>query len=313
MAEKPTGPFKGVIAPVATPFDQDGAPDSAKFVEHATWLIEDGCHGLAPFGTTSEGNAIGLDERMELLEDLVEAGIEPKQLMPGTGMCSVADTVMLNQHAVDLGCPGVLMLPPFYYKNPSDEGLLRYFAEVIEQTDDDDLRIYLYHIPQMSSVGFSLDLIRRLREEFPDTVVGLKDSSGDWANMQAMLDAFPGFDLFPGSEGYLLKGLQAGTAGVISASANVNARSMRVVYDAWERGDVSAAEEEQVKVSAVRAGVQAHPLVPVVKAMIAHYRDDPMWAVPRPPLETLDADVASAAIAALEDETGFRMRISIGA
>ena len=125
--------FSGVIAPVLTPFGEDGAPDLDRFVEHCEWLMEDGCTALAPFGTTSEGNSIGLDERMEMLEELVDAGIDPKKLMPGTGTCSVADAIILTEHAVDLGCGGVLMLPPFYYKNPSEEGLFRFFAEVIEE------------------------------------------------------------------------------------------------------------------------------------------------------------------------------------
>ena len=137
MADTPI--FSGVIAPVVTPFGEDGAPDLDRFVEHCEWLLEDGCTALAPFGTTSEGNSLGLDERMEMLEELVDSEIDPKKLMPGTGSCSVSDAIVLTEHAVDLGCGGVLMLPPFYYKNPSEEGLFRFFAEVIEEVADDAL------------------------------------------------------------------------------------------------------------------------------------------------------------------------------
>src|SRR5262245_13090449 len=224
--------FSGVIAPVLTPFGDDGAPDPDRFVEHAEWLMEEGCTALAPFGTTSEANSLGLDERIEILEELVDAGIDPAKLMPGTGVCSLTDTVILTEHAVDVGCAGVLMLPPFYYKNPSEEGLFRYFSEVIEEVADDRLKIYLYHIPPVSQVGFSLGLIGRLRKEFPDVVVGLKDSSGDWNNMKAILETYPDFELFPGSELYLLEGLRHGSCGVISATANVAARQMRKLYDA---------------------------------------------------------------------------------
>ena len=119
---------------------------------------------------------------------------------------------MLTKHAVDLGCGGVLMLPPFYYKAPSEEGLFRFFAEVIEEVGDDRLKVYLYHIPPVAQVGFSLPLIGRLIKEFPETVVGLKDSSGDWSNTAAILDAYPGFEVFPGSEVFLLDGLQQGRA-----------------------------------------------------------------------------------------------------
>src|SRR5215813_8033972 len=173
MQKKAT--FCGVIAPVLTPFGEDGGPDAERFVEHCQWLMATGCTALAPFGTTSEGNSLGLDERMELLEDLVDGGIEPSKLMPGTGACSLGDAVVLSRHAVDLGCGGVLMLPPFYYKAPSEEGLFRFFAEVIEGVGDDRLKIYLYHIPPVAQVGFSLPLIGRLLREFPKTVVGLKD------------------------------------------------------------------------------------------------------------------------------------------
>ena len=190
--------FSGVIAPVVTPWGEDGAPDLDRFVEHCEWLLEEGCTALAPFGTTSEGNSLGLDERMEMLEELVDSGVDPKKLMPGTGACSVSDAIILTEHAVEMGCGGVLMLPPFYYKSPSEEGLFRFFAEVIEEVGDDALKIYLYHIPPVAQVGFPLSLIGRLIKEFPKSVVGLKDSSGDWSNTKAILDAFPNFEVVPG-------------------------------------------------------------------------------------------------------------------
>ena len=143
--------------------------------------------------------------------------------MPGTGTCSLADAIVLTKHAVDLGCGGVLMLPPFYYKAPSEEGLFRFFAETIEEVGDDQLKVYLYHIPPVAQVGFSLPLIGRLIKEFPDIVVGLKDSSGDWSNTAAILETYPGFEVFPGSEIFLLDGLRKGAAGCISATCNVSA------------------------------------------------------------------------------------------
>lgn len=300
--------FEGIIAPVLTPFGEDGTPDSERFVEHAQWLLDDGCHALAPFGTTSEGNSIGLDERMELLEDLVDAGIEPAALMPGTGTCSVADTVMLTQHALDLGCGGVLMLPPFYYKNPSEEGLFRYFAEVIEETADENLGIYLYHIPQVAGVGFSVPLVKRLNEEFPDTIIGLKDSSGDWYNMQALLTEVPNLELFPGSELYLLDGLRNGAAGVISATANVAAAKMRALYDNY---DSETADALQADISAQRKAIQSFPMIPVLKAIMAHYRNDPGWAAVRPPFEQLSSAEAERAIVMLAQEHGLKPNIAL--
>ena len=296
--------FSGVIAPALTPFGEDGAPDPDRFVDHCEWLLEDGCTGLAPFGTTSEANSLGLDERMELLEELIDAGIDPAKLMPGTGTCSTADTAILTQHAVDLGCGGVLMLPPFYYKNPSEEGLFRYFADVIDEVGDDRLRVYLYHIPPVAQVGFPLSLIGRLRSEFPEVVVGLKDSSGDWSNMAAILEAYPGFELFPGSELYLLQGLRAGAVGTISATANIAARSMREVFDNWQTAGADALQD---KVSALRKTVQSYPVIPLLKALISRYREDEAWAELRPPFVAMPKADADKAIKVLAEEHGFTL------
>ena len=302
--------FSGVIAPVVTPFGEDGGPDLDRFVEHCEWLLNDGCTGLAPFGTTSEGNSVGLDERMELLEELVDAEIDPKKLMPGTGACSLADAIILTEHAVDLGCGGVLMLPPFYYKNPSEEGLYRFFAEVIEEVADDALRVYLYHIPPVAQVGFPLPLIERLRKAFPNTVVGLKDSSGDWSNTKAILDAFPGFEVFPGSEVFLLDGMRNGGSGCISATANVSARAIRNLYDNWQGPD---ADRLQAEVTALRKAIQSYPMIPVLKSLIAHYREDPGWAAVRPPFTELPAEEVAKAVRQLADAHGFRLDFAAAA
>lgn len=296
--------FSGVIAPALTPFGEDGSPDPDRFVEHCEWLLEDGCTGLAPFGTTSEANSLGLDERMELLEELIDAGIDPAKLMPGTGTPSTTDTAILTQHAVDLGCGGVLMLPPYYYKNPSEEGLFRFFADVIDEVGDDRLRVYLYHIPPVAQVGFSLPLISRLRAEFPEVVVGLKDSSGDWSNMQAILEAFPDFELFPGSELFLLQGLRAGAVGTISATANIGARAMRDLFDNWQSADADALQD---KISAMRKTVQGYPVVPLLKSVIAHYRDDEGWSEVRPPFVAMPKADADKAVRELAEKHGFTL------
>jgi 4-hydroxy-tetrahydrodipicolinate synthase len=296
--------FSGVIAPVLTPFGEDGNPDEGRFIEHAQWLLEEGCTALAPFGTTSEANSLGLEERIELLEELVDDGIDAARLMPGTGTCSLADTLTLTAHAVELGCGGVLMLPPFYYKGPSEEGLFRFFAEVIEGVGDDRLKVYLYHIPPVAQVGFSLPLIGRLIKEFPGTVVGLKDSSGDWSNTAAILAAHPSFEVFPGSEVFLLDGLKHGAKGCISATCNVSAAAIRKVYDSWQTPE---AERLQAGITALRKSIQAYPMIPALKAVIAHYRDDPGWASVRPPFVPLPAAEAEKAIRTLAEAHGFTL------
>jgi 4-hydroxy-tetrahydrodipicolinate synthase len=293
--------FAGVMAPVLTPFGEDGAPDADRFVEHCEWLIGEGCTALAPFGTTSEGPSLGLDERMELLEDLADS-VDPALLMPATGSPSLTDAIALTQHAVDIGCGGVLVLPPYYFKQPTDDGLFRFYSELIEEVADDRLRLYLYNFPRMTAVPLSMELIARLLTAYPDQIAGLKDSSGDIANTKAVIAAFPSLEVFSGSEALLAETLAAGGAGCISASANVAAGQIRQLYDDLQRGE---AGESSARVAAIRGAIQRQPLIPFLKAIVAHYREDPQWRVVRPPLETMPEGVAAAAIRALADEHGL--------
>ena len=178
------------------------------------------------------------DERISLLDALVAAGIDPSRMMPGTGCCSISETVALTAHAVKHRCAGVLMLPPFYYKNVSEEGLYRYFSEVVQRVGDARLRIYLYHIPPVAIVGITPRLVERLLKAYPSAIAGMKDSSGDWNNTKTFLDAFAetapsartGFDVFVGSETFLLANMRNGGAGTISATANVNPAAIYELY-----------------------------------------------------------------------------------
>ena len=181
--------IRGVLAPVVTPFRADLSPDRERFIRHCRWLLSQNC-GLAPFGTTSEANSMSTDERISLLDALVAAGIDPSRMMPGTGCCSITETVALTTHAVQHGCAGVLMLPPFYYKDVSEEGLYRYFSEVVQRVSDARLRMYLYHIPPVAMVGITPGLVERLLKAYPNAIAGMKDSSGDWNNTKTFLDAF---------------------------------------------------------------------------------------------------------------------------
>ena len=227
----------GVLAPVVTPFKADLAPDPERFVKHCQWLLSQNC-GLAPFGTTSEANSMSKDERMSLLDALVAADIDLSRVMPGAGCCSITETVELTAHAVRHGCAGVLMLPPFYYKDVSEEGLYRYFSEVVQRVGDARLRTYLYHIPPVAVVGITPNLVERLLKAYPSATAGMKDSSGDWDNTKTFLDAFAGescqsgsdFDMFVGSESFLLANMRNGGAGTISATANVNPAAINALY-----------------------------------------------------------------------------------
>src|SRR3989442_10549937 len=181
--------IRGVLAPVVTPFKADLAPDRERFIAHCNWLLSQNC-GLAVFGTNSEANSLSMEERAMLLDELVAAGVDPSRMMPGTGCCSIMETVKLTARAVGNGCAGVLMLPPFYYKDVSEEGLYRYFSEVVQRVGDARLKIYLYHIPPVAVVGITTGLVERLLKAYPNVIAGMKDSSGDWNNTKTFLDAF---------------------------------------------------------------------------------------------------------------------------
>src|SRR5437773_7834323 len=281
----PAQPFAGVLVPVLTPFTPAGEPDTGRFVAFCRWLLDQGADGLAIFGTTSEANSMSAGERRALLDRLIAAGVPAAKLMPGAGACSITEAATLIRHAVGHGVGGVLMLPPFYYKGMDDDGLFAFFSAVIDRVGSSALRMFLYHIPPQTVLGLSLDLVGRLIKAYPQTVVGLKDSSGDWNNTAALLDRFPGFAVFPGSEVFLLEALRKGGAGCITASGNVNVPGIRKLYDDW-RGP--QADVLQAEITALRQALQAYPMVPALKRIVAHYHNDPAWAAVRPPLVPLE-------------------------
>lgn len=295
--------FTGVLVPASTPFNTDLQPDSDRFNIFCKWLLSEGANGLAIFGTTSEANSVGLSDRMRLTEGVIEAGVPASKLLPGTGTCALADTVMMTKHAVELGCGGVLVLPPFYYKNPSDDGLFASFAEVVERVGDARLQLYLYHFPQMAGVGIPHAVIERLVKAYPDQIAGLKDSSGDWTNTESIIRNFPGLHTFPSSEARAVDALKIGGAGCISASANINVRPIRALIDVWDQPEMEA---QNAEVSAVRKIMEGYPIVPAVKAVLAHFSGDAEWETVAPPLTRLSDDQKSGLVSALTD-SGFSL------
>jgi 4-hydroxy-tetrahydrodipicolinate synthase len=281
-----TSKLAGVLAPVITPFDARFRPDAKRFIAHCQWLLERDV-GLSPFGSSSEGNSLSVEEKIDLLDQLVDAGLPPSKMMPGTGCCALPDSIRLTRRAVELGCAGVLMLPPFFYKGLSDDDLYGYFSEVIESVGDSSLKIYLYHIPHVSNVPITLTLIERLLKDFPANIAGTKDSSGDWDNMRAVLENFQpqGFDMFTGHDDYLLATLRMQGKGCILGSANFNPRQSVGLYRDFTGDD---AERQQEALSAVWAVIQSYPVFPAMKAALAGVTGDRAWRRPRPPLSALD-------------------------
>ena len=288
---------RGVYSPVVTPFSNDLQPDHNRFLRHCRWLIEQDV-GLAVFGTNSEANSLAVDEKKRLLDTLVSAGLPVDRIMPGTGCSALTDSVELTRHAVAAGCCHVLMLPPFYYKSVSDEGLFRSYAEIIERVGSDALRIYVYHIPQVSQVPLGLELIERLLKAYPRIIAGVKDSSGDWRHTQAMLERFQpqGFDVFAGSETFLLATMRGGGAGCITATGNVNPAAIVDLYRNWQAADADARQQALDDIRAVFARFQ---MIPALKSAIGIYSHDDDWGTVRPPLVALTTAQRAALKAAL--------------
>lgn len=277
---------RGIYAAAISPFREDGSLDAAKLVKYCQYLTtEGGCDGVAPTGTTGEGNSISFRQRMDLAGVFADAGFDPARAIFGTGACATQDAIDLSKAALDAGFPNVLVLPPFYYKNPSDEGLFRYFAQLIENVGDDRLRVYLYHFPQMSATPIPVDLAVRLKREFGPVVAGLKDSSGDMSQALAFADATGGvdadFDVYPSSEAFLFEGLEGGCAGIISGSTNAFANH---VQQARKDGSDS---EAFALVKKARAIASKYPLMAAMKQMEAWRTGDESWTRMAPPLVPL--------------------------
>lgn len=292
-----------VLTPVLTPFREDLSPDARLLETHCRWLLSQGS-GLAIFGTNSEGNSLAVEEKIELMDFLTEAGLPAARMMPGTGSCALPDAIRLSAHATRLGCGGVLMLPPFYYKAPADEGLYRFVSEVIEGVGSDALRIYLYHIPPVAQVGFSLDLIERLVRDYPDTVVGMKDSSGDFGHTRAVLERFPGWGTYCGNEMDLAEAMRLGAAGCISATCNVNAGRIVELSKNWDAPDASA---KQDGLNALRRAVATQPMIPALKSLAGRYHGSGTLRIVRPPLVALTPEQERDLFAAV-DGFDFSMR-----
>lgn len=276
--------YGGVNAAVLTPMTRDLSPDLDRMEAHCRWLLKNGCNGLAILGTTGEANSFGVGERIAVMEGLVQRGIPAKKLMPGTGTTALTDTVLLTRKAAELGCPGALLLPPFYYKNPSDDGLFTYFSEVVQRVGG-EIRLFLYNFPQQSAVPLGIDLIARLLKAFPGVIKGVKDSSGNWDNTRGYVENFArdGFEVYAGDDSLLLTNLKAGGAGCITAASNLNcAAGARVYADRDERA--------QLVLAATRKAVTSVPLIPGLKSLVARNTGDAGWKTIRPPHLPLTAE-----------------------
>jgi len=299
--------LKGLISPILTPFNKDLSIATDLYIDLAKRLLsEGGCAGLAPFGTTGEALSVGIEERITALDALINAGVDPKVMIPGTGLTNLVDTARLTRHAVERGCLGAMILPAFYFKGVSDDGLFSYFSRLIEMVDHPDLRIYLYHIPQVSGVGLSIDLVRRLHDAYPETVVGIKDSSGDWENTKALL-SIDGLITYPGAELPVIDAIRLGAPGCISATANLNGRRIAEVIDLCHQGEWEKAEARHQDVRGIRLLFQDYAPIPAQKALLARALDEPRWNTLRPPLMAMAEDKVVVLEEALSAKFDFKV------
>jgi 4-hydroxy-tetrahydrodipicolinate synthase len=277
----------GVLTAALTPLDKDLNCHYAQLVIHLQWLLKRGNDGITLLGTTGEANSFSVDERKRILDAVIGAGIPPDKLLVGTGCCSVTDTAMLTRHAWSHNVGGILLLPPFYYKNISDTGLETYISALLDKVGENKIEIYLYHFPQLTGVPFTTKFTERIVSKYQENIVGMKDSGGDWSHMEEVITAIPGFRLYTGNEKFLLPMLKAGGAGCISASANLTSPEAAVVYEAWKNG---GGEKEQDRLSMLREVLESYPAIGTLKYVFAKLSGNKDWLNVRPPNVIISSD-----------------------
>ena len=292
---KPAAPVHGLWCAMLTPLNTAGGVDHGLLVAHAKSLLARGVDGVAPFGTTGEGQSFSVAEREAGIDALLAGGIPGEGLVAATGCAALPETIALTRHGVQAGCAACLVLPPFFWKDASDEGLFAWYAQVIEAVGDARLRVYLYHIPQVSGTPLSVDLIARLAAAFPGIIAGVKDSAGNWDNTQALLDRVPQLAILVGHEPHLPRLLRAGGAGTICGVANVFPELVRALFSP----DVTPADEQRV-VTFIEIAFR-QPFLAGFKALLAEQTRNPAWRSVRAPLLPLPADSRRALLAALRD------------
>lgn len=287
----------GIWPALLTPLDARLDIDHARFAAHAHALLAAGCGGLTPFGTTGEGPSFSVAERIAAVDALVASGVPGERLLVSTSCAALPDTLALTRHALAIGAWGVLMLPPFYLKGVSDQGIVDAYAWVLDQAADPRLRVMLYHIPQVAGVGLSHAVIAELLRRYPGTIVGIKDSAGDRAHALALADAFmPGLTVHVGHEPDLPTLGRRGSTGAVSGIANLMPRTVRRLV---LQPDDAATPAALARVEALLAALRGQALIPALKGLMALLHGDAAWLRVRPPLVALD----QGALAALRSAT----------
>jgi 4-hydroxy-tetrahydrodipicolinate synthase len=272
--------FNGIYAASLTPLHTDGTCDYDAYADHCKDLIAQGCSGVVLFGTTGEGPSFSVVERQEGIQAIVERGVDPKKIIVSVGCPSIEDTVKLTEAALSAKCAAVLMMPPYFFKNVSDQGIISFYREVIQKVNNPDLKVFLYHIPQFSGVRISLDVIRTLSGEFPNTVIGMKESEGNFELVMAILNEFPHFQLLVGNETMIADAVSLGAAGGVSGIANICPQLICSLYKGKER---------QHEIEAFMGILKGHHFIPATKSVLEQKKGAP-WSLLRPPLAPLTSE-----------------------
>jgi 4-hydroxy-tetrahydrodipicolinate synthase len=299
-------PLTGVFAATVTPLASDATPDLKRLVRYCAWLLAHGCDGINLLGTTGEAASFSVEQRIAVMRAVADAGLPVGRFVVGTGAAAFADTVALTREAFALGYGVPLVIPPFYFKEIENEGVFRYYARLIDKIGEPALRLYLYHFPQTSGVGFDLELIGRIVDAFPQTVVGIKDSSGDLAYARSVASAFPQLAVFPSSETALAGGGVAGFAGCISATVNVTAPIAARVWRERGASQPSDPTPDETALRAMRSAMTAAPLVAAIKHVVAGLFGEPPLARVAPPLVELAPNAAAALDRTLDAIDAYR-------
>jgi len=286
-----------VCAATLTPLDERREPDHVALIAHCRRLLRTGCDAINLLGSTGEATSLSVTARLGVMEAVAASGLPLNAFMVGTGAAAFADAAVLTRAAVGLGFAGALVVPPFYFKNLTDDGVFRYYAELIALVNEDRLRLYLYNFPQLSGFAFSAALVERLSRAFGATIAGIKDSSSVAGYPESIVAACPQLDVFPSTEAVLADGKVKGFAGCISATVNVNAPLASAVW----HGDAAG----HPALCATRELIGRHQLVPATRAVLASLLDDDAWLRPLPPLIELAPDDAGRLIAGLDAIPAF--------
>jgi 4-hydroxy-tetrahydrodipicolinate synthase len=281
--------IKGVFSAALTPINQDCSINSKLFLSHCQWLLTQGLDGLGVFGTTGEANAFNVEEKINALEFLIDNNINPDHLMPGTGQCSVTDTVKFTKKCVELKARAVLVLPAFYYKGVSDAGVIEYFRRVVEEVGDENLHYVLYNIPQLTGVAISFDVIEKLLKLYPNNIVGMKDSSGDLDQMLKITKFFNEFSLFSGSDSLALKVCKRGGVGAITAVSNISGKLLSfIVKNHKAESSIDNFQELQLLQVKIRETLLKHEPISALKALISVKQNNHEWNRVNPPLQRIE-------------------------